>query len=111
VEQDPAFGERAAAWAGKAAASLLADHGVGPDEVDLVIPSPLTPAFLAALPAHLGVDGDRVVSVPGADRVHTAGLLVALAAAREQGRLDDARRVLLVAAGSGIVAGAGLLAR
>src|SRR6266511_1636477 len=111
ISQDPAFGDQAAAWAGKAAASLLADHGVAPGDIDLVVPSPLTATFLDALPAHLGVPGDRLVTVPGADRVHTAGLLVALAAAHEQGRYDDARRVLLVSAGAGIVAGAALLVR
>ena len=111
ISQDPAFGEQAAAWAGKAAASLLADHGVAPGDIDLVVPSPLTATFLDALPAHLGVPGDRLVTVPGADRVHTAGLLVALAAAHEQGRYDDARRVLLVSAGAGIVVGAALLVR
>src|SRR5512132_3639039 len=31
IEEDPGFGERAAAWAGKVAASLLADHGLAPD--------------------------------------------------------------------------------
>jgi 3-oxoacyl-[acyl-carrier-protein] synthase-3 len=109
IEEDPGFGERAAAWAGKAAASLLADHGLAPADVDLVVPSPLAPAFLEALPGYLGLAGDRLVSVPGADRVHTAALLAALAAAQEQGRLGDARRVLLVSAGAGIVAGAALL--
>jgi 3-oxoacyl-[acyl-carrier-protein] synthase III len=111
IEQDAAFGERAAVRVGKAAATLLADHGVGPSDVDLVIPGPLAPSFLDALPAHLGVAGDRVVTVPGAERVHTAALLVALAAAREQGRLAEAGLVLLVSAGAGMVAGAALLAR
>ncbi len=111
IEEDPAFGERAAAWVGKAAAGLLADHGVRPGDIDLVVPSPLTARFLDALPAHLGVAGDRIVAVRGAERVHTAGLLVALAAAQEQGRFQQARLVLLVSAGAGIVAGAALLAR
>jgi 3-oxoacyl-[acyl-carrier-protein] synthase-3 len=111
IEEDPAFGERAAAWVGKAAAGLLADHGLRPDDIDLVVPGPLTARFLDALPAHLGMAGDRIVTVRGAGRVHTAGLLVALAAAQEQGRFQEARRVLLVSAGAGIVAGAALLAR
>jgi 3-oxoacyl-[acyl-carrier-protein] synthase-3 len=111
IEEDPAFGERAAAWVGKATAALLADHGLRPGDIDLVVPSPLTARFLAALPGHLGVAGDRLVAVPGAGRVHTAALLVALAAAQEQGRLERARRVLLVSAGAGIVAGAALLVR
>jgi 3-oxoacyl-[acyl-carrier-protein] synthase-3 len=111
IEQDVAFGERAAVRVGKAAAALLADHGVGPADVDLVVPAPLAPAFLGALPAHLGMPGDRLVTVAGAERVHTAALLVALAAAREQGRLGQAGLVLLVSAGAGMVAGAALLAR
>jgi 3-oxoacyl-[acyl-carrier-protein] synthase-3 len=111
IEQDPAFGERAAAWAGKAAAALMADQGVRPGDIDLVVPAPLAPAFLAALPAHLGVPGERLVTVPGAERVHTAALLVALAGAQAQGRLGRAGRVLLVSAGAGLVAGAALLAR
>jgi 3-oxoacyl-[acyl-carrier-protein] synthase-3 len=111
IEQDAAFGERAAAWAGKAAAALLADHDLRPDDIDLVVPAPLAPAFLDSLPAHLGVPGDRLVTVPGAGRVHTAALLVALRTAQAQGRLDRAGRVLLVAAGAGLVAGAALLAR
>ncbi|HZD73608.1 MAG TPA: 3-oxoacyl-[acyl-carrier-protein] synthase III C-terminal domain-containing protein [Actinomycetota bacterium] len=111
IERDPGFGDQAAAWAGKAGSRLLTDYGVDPDEVDLVVASPLTAGFLGGLPAHLGVPGDRVVTVPVAVRVHTAGLLVALAAAERQGRLGEARRVLLVSAGAGIVAGAALLAR
>ncbi len=111
IEEDPLFGEQAAAWAGKAAARLLADHGAGPDAVDLVVASPLTASFLDTLPDRLGVTGDRLVAVPRAERIHTAGLLVALAAAERQGRLGEARLVLLVSAGAGIVAGAALLAR
>src|SRR6266540_1482997 len=94
IEEDPLFGEQAAAWAGKAAARLLADHGAGPDAVDLVVASPLTASFLDTLPDRLGVTGDRLVAVPRAERIHTAGLLVALAAAERQGRLGEARLVL-----------------
>jgi 3-oxoacyl-[acyl-carrier-protein] synthase-3 len=111
VQSQAGFGDEAAAWAGKAATALLADHGVDPGEVDLVVASPLTAAFLGALPGHLGVASDRLVTVAGAERIHTAGLLVALHAADQRGRLAGARRVLLVAAGAGIVAGAALLVR
>jgi 3-oxoacyl-[acyl-carrier-protein] synthase-3 len=109
IDEDPAFNDRAAVWAGKAASSLLADHGLGPGDVDAVVANPLTPVFLDALAGHLGLDTDAVVRARGADRVHTAGLLFALAAAHEQGRLGVGRRVLLVSAGAGIVAGAALL--
>lgn len=111
IGRDPGFDGQAAAWAGKVASRLLADYGLHPDDVDLVVASPLTADFLGALPAHLDVPGERIVTVPDAGRVHTAGLLVALAAADRDGRFGDAERVLLVSAGAGIVAGAALLVR
>jgi len=111
VEQDPDFGCRAAAWAGRTATSLLADHAIRPADVDLVVATPLTPAFLEGLSTHLGIGSERVVAVEGAEHVHTAALIVALAAAEEQGRLNEAHRVLLISAGAGIVVGAAVLVR
>ena len=109
IEQDPDFGSRAAAWAGKTANSLLADLDLRPAEIDLVVANPMTPAFVEGLSAHLGIEIERFARAEGAERVHTAGLLVALAAAQEQGRLGEARRILLVSAGAGIVTGAAVL--
>ena len=63
------------------------------------------------LSAHAGIDSERVVDVEGAEHIHTAALLVALAAAEEQGRLDEAHLILLVSAGAGVVSGAAVLAR
>ncbi|HKH88341.1 MAG TPA: 3-oxoacyl-[acyl-carrier-protein] synthase III C-terminal domain-containing protein, partial [Acidimicrobiales bacterium] len=111
IEEDPDFGSRAAAWAGKTAKSLLADLDTRPADVDLVVANPLTPAFLEGLSAHAGIEMERLVVVEGAEGVHTAGLLVALARAAEDGRLAEAHRVLLVSAGAGIVAGAAVLVR
>lgn len=109
ISEDPGFGERAAAVAAKAASGLLADLGTGPREVDLVVAGPLNESFLSALPGFLGVTDDRLVRAASPGQVHTAGLLVALAAADDQGLLRDAHRILLVSAGAGIVAGAALL--
>jgi 3-oxoacyl-[acyl-carrier-protein] synthase-3 len=109
IEEHPDFAATAAVWAAKAAASLLADARLRSSQIDLVVANPLTEPFLAGLSAHLGVGPERVVAVDGAERVHTAGLLVALEAAADQGLLAGARRVLLVSAGAGIVAGAALL--
>jgi 3-oxoacyl-[acyl-carrier-protein] synthase-3 len=111
IEEDPGFGPRAAALAGRTATAVLEDQGIGPADIDLVVASPLTPAFLEGLSEHVGIGADRVVAVEGAEHVHTAALLVALAAAEERGRLAGARRVLLVSAGAGIVVGAALLTR
>jgi 3-oxoacyl-[acyl-carrier-protein] synthase III len=109
VEQDPAFDVTAAAWAAKAADLVLGDASLRSSEVDLVVANPLTEAFLEGLASHLGIEPERVVTVRGAGAVHTAGLLVALDAAAEQGRLAESKRVLLVSAGAGIVAGAAVM--
>lgn len=109
VEEQPHFADRAAVVAAKAGSSLLAGHGLRPSDIDLVVANPVTEPFLESLAAHLGCAPERVVTVEGAQRVHTAGLLVALAAAGEQDRLSDASRILLVSAGAGILAGAALV--
>ena len=111
VVEHPGFADRAAACAGKAAAGLLADLGLTPDDVDLVVANPLTDEFRHAFAGHLVVAPDLIVEVAGAAHVHTAALLTALNAGEEQGRLVDAHRVLLVSAGAGIVAGATVLQR
>jgi len=108
IEEQPDFGARAARLAAKACAALLADHGLRSSDVDLVVASPQTPSFLETLATHVGC-GDRVLIADGAERVHTAALLVALEAAETRGRLEAAPRVLLVSAGAGLVAGAALL--
>ncbi|HEU5031418.1 MAG TPA: 3-oxoacyl-[acyl-carrier-protein] synthase III C-terminal domain-containing protein [Spirillospora sp.] len=111
IERRPGFGARAAEAAGRAAAALLSDLCVEPRDVDLVVACPADEEFTTALPGALGVAAGRLVAAPEAVRVHTAALPVSLAAADRQGRLDGAHRVLLVAAGAGLVAGAALLRR
>lgn len=111
VNQEWDFWPRAAACAAKTAKSLLADHGVRPEEVDLVIANPLSQGFLEELSAHMSIGSECLVEVERAEQVHTAALLVALAAAQDQGKLSEARRTLLISAGAGIVVGAALLVR
>ncbi|SRR6266508_2534418 len=109
IHEAPEFADRAAVWAAKVGASLLADHGLTPDDIDLVVAAPVTAVFLDAVAINLGVPADRVVVPVLASRPHTAALLFALADAQVSGRLTAARRVLLLAAGAGITAGAALL--
>jgi len=111
IEEDPEFGSRAARWAAKTAGSLLADHDVKAADLDLVVANPISDEFLETLSEQLGVGEEQMVRVEGAQTVHTAALLVALAAADGQGRLSEVRRVLLVSAGAGIVVGTALLTR
>ncbi|MBO2455197.1 hypothetical protein J4573_49485 [Actinomadura barringtoniae] len=109
IDQDPEFADRAAACAAEVSAGLLGDADMKPGDVDLVVANPLGDAFLGPLSQRLGVPGERFVSVPGGDRIHTAGLFAALAEAERAGRMTTAERVLLVSAGAGLVAGAALL--
>lgn len=111
VHEHPEFGARAAVVAAKAAASVLADAGHRADQIDLVVAAPHRAAFAAGLSADLDLEVDRLVTPTSAPAAHTAALLVAWNDAAASGRLDRCRRVLLVAAGAGICAGAALLTR
>jgi 3-oxoacyl-[acyl-carrier-protein] synthase-3 len=106
---EPGFADRAAACAAKVSAELLGEHGLALGDIGLVVASPLTPEFQQALAGFLGVGDDKLVSVPGAEKVHTAGPLVGIDAAMGDGRWGSAETVLLVSAGAGITAGAALV--
>jgi 3-oxoacyl-[acyl-carrier-protein] synthase-3 len=109
VHTQPGFADRAAACAAKVTADLLGEHGLALDAVDLVVASPLSPEFQQAYVGFLGIAGDKLVTVEGAERVHTAGVLVGVDAAMADGRWAKAETALLVAAGAGITAGAALV--
>ena len=111
VEQDREFDSRAAVWASKAVHSLLAEQRLTDDDVDLVIANPLRAGFREGLFVGTGIDPGKILEVPDGEAIHSAALLVALARAEQQGRLRDARRVLLVSAGAGLTVGAALLLR
>lgn len=111
VDEHPDFATRAGVVAAKAAASVLADVGWQADGVDLVVAAPHRSAFLDGLAADLDLDGDRLVAPASAPTAHTAALLVAWDDAAASGRVERSERVLLVAAGAGICAGAAVLTR
>lgn len=98
----PDLDERLAEAAARAARKCLAD---GPSDVDLVIAAPARAGFRAALARRLDVPAERVV-VADDERAHTASLAAAIE--RVLGRPPDRSRVLMVAAGAGITAGAAL---
>ncbi len=111
IDQSPGFVVRAAGLASRVAAGWLADNGLGPDDVDLVVANPVDPAFLDPLATGLGVDRDRVVPGGPPLAVHTAGLAVGLEQVWRDGRLAGAPTALLVSAGAGPAAGVALLRR
>lgn len=106
VIEDEGHRRAAAALAAEVATACLDDAGLAAGEV-VVVANPLHPDFLDALATGLGVAGDRVVRVPGAERVHTAALGLAVEAllAREP---EAGTACLLVSAGAGLTAGAAL---
>jgi 3-oxoacyl-[acyl-carrier-protein] synthase-3 len=104
ISEEAGFATVAGTWAGEVADKLLADHGLHAGDVDVVVANPLRAAFLDALAERLGVDRGRMAEPAGGRAAHTAGLGMALAAARL-----DAGTALLVSAGAGPVAGAALL--
>ena len=108
IEEAPGFDATAGALAGEVANALLADAGMAPDALDLVVANPLTPGFLEALASALGIPPGRAGAALADLRVHTAGLGLALAAASPDGRLEG-RTALLVSAGAGPTAGAALV--
>jgi len=108
IEETPGLVASAGACAADVAAKLLADHGLAPDDVDLVVANPLVPAFLDALAAGLGLAPDRLARSARDPRAHTAALGVALEPV-VAARRHEAATVLLVSAGAGPVAGAALL--
>jgi 3-oxoacyl-[acyl-carrier-protein] synthase-3 len=104
ISEEAGFATAAGAWAGEVADKLLADHGLHAGDVDVVVANPVVAAFLDALAERLGVDRARMPEPADGRAAHTAGLGMALAAARL-----DAGTALLVSAGAGPVAGAALL--
>ncbi len=98
--------ERQYAAAGaEAARGCLAKSSLGLDDVDMIVAAPALPGYRAALATQLGVPVERI-TVAADETVHTASLAAALQ--RNAGQLPAGARVLLIAAGAGITAGAAL---
>jgi 3-oxoacyl-[acyl-carrier-protein] synthase-3 len=87
-------------------AELLEAEETGREGIDLIIPSQLSPRFLAGLPEALGVEPDRVVDVftRFGDTMTTSPILT-LHHARQAGLIEAGTRAVIVAVGSGITIG------
>ena len=88
---------------------LLAEAGLAPRDIDLVIASQYPKSFASRLARHLEIPAARVPVVDAA--LHTAGPIAALEAAIESGDFLRARRVLFVTAGAGITVATALYTR
>ncbi|BBZ12780.1 3-oxoacyl-[acyl-carrier-protein] synthase III C-terminal domain-containing protein [Mycobacterium branderi] len=101
----PTAEQRIAAVAAEAARGCLTKSSLELDNIDAVVAAPALRGYRAALAAQLGLPLERI-TVAADEKVHTASLPAALH--RITGRLPAGARVLLVAAGAGITAGAAL---
>ncbi|MEB3981528.1 3-oxoacyl-ACP synthase [Mycobacterium sp. 663a-19] len=106
--QSAAMDERFAAAAAQAVRACLDAQSVRLADIDLIVAAPARPEFRAALSRLLDVPVEKVC-VADDQRMHTAAL--AAAYEREADRLPEGARVLIVAAGAGVTAGAALYNR
>ena len=97
--------ERFAAAAVEAVDECLRESKLRLDDVDAIVAAPARPQYRADLAARLGVPVERII-VCEDQSAHTASLAAAFDRAAR--RLQQGDRVLLVAAGAGITAGAAL---
>ncbi|WP_101949659.1 3-oxoacyl-ACP synthase III family protein [Mycobacterium sp. 3519A] len=100
-----AIDRRFALAAGHVVDQCLREAGLGLDDVDAIVAAPNRRRYRVELAAQLGVAEDQI-TVAENGNIHTASMAAAFHHAADRVRPGD--RVLLVAAGAGIVAGAAL---
>jgi 3-oxoacyl-[acyl-carrier-protein] synthase-3 len=100
-----AMDEQFAAAGARVARNCLQEASLGLSDVDIIVAAPARHAYRAALATHLAVPVERI-TVADDESMHTASLVAALRSAAEE--LPPGARVLLIAAGAGVTAGATL---
>ena len=103
--QSAAMDERFAAAAAEAVHACLEAQSVRIADIDMIVAAPARHGYRTALSRRLGVPVDKI-SVADDQRMHTAALAAAFE--RLADRLPAGAKVLFVAAGAGITAGAAL---
>lgn len=89
---------------------LLADAGLTPGDVDLVVPHQANARITTALAHRLGLREAQVVdAIAEVGNTGAASIPLALGQARREGRLPERGRILLTAFGAGFAYGAVLL--
>jgi len=104
-KESAALDEQFAAAAAEAARTCLDAQSTSLADIDLIFAAPARPGYRAALSSRLGVPAEKV-SVADDHRMHTAALAAAFEP--ELAKLPAGARVLFVAAGAGVTAGAAL---
>ena len=99
-----AMDEQFAAAGAQVAHSCLQEASLSLSDIDIIVAAPARHGYREALAAQLAVPVERIV-VADDQSMHTASLVAALVAAEG---LSPGTRVLLIAAGAGVTAGAAL---
>lgn len=106
IVEAPAFGQRCVDHAVDVTREMMADAGLRPEQISLVIASQYPATFGADVARGVGIPLDRVPEVPhDLQRTHTAGPIAALEATIHSGRFARASHVLFVTAGAGLSIG------
>jgi 3-oxoacyl-[acyl-carrier-protein] synthase III len=103
--ESAAMDEQFATAGARVAQSCLQEASLSLSGVEMIVASPARHGYRAALAAKLGVPAERI-TVADDESMHTASLVSALSSAAE--KLSPGARILLVAAGAGVTAGAAL---
>ncbi len=103
--ESAAMDEQFAAAGARVARNCLEEASLGLSDIDIIVAAPARHGYRAALAAQLAVPVERI-TVADDESMHTASLVAALRSATEE--LAPGARVLLIAAGAGVTAGAAL---
>ena len=103
--ESPALDERLATTAAQAVRNCLLDSALTLSDIDVIVAAPARHGYRAALATQLDVAPERIV-VAEDEKMHTASLAAALKQALNHP--PTGARVMVVAAGAGITAGAAL---
>jgi len=91
-------------------AELLAEHGIKPDDIDLVVAHQANQRILDAVASRLSLAPDVAYSnISRYGNTSSASIPIALFEARDEGRIEEGSLVVLTAFGAGFTWGAGLL--
>jgi len=103
ISSSPTVDEAYAAAAAKVVGECLDRAATDLASVDRIVAAPARAGFAASLAEHLGIALERISVAPD-ERTHTAALIAGI----HDADLEPGSRVLLVAAGAGVTAGAAL---
>ena len=102
--------KRAVKSMAQACADVLAQVGLGVDDVNLVVPHQANKRILDALARRVGIDEDKVfVNIHKYGNTSAGTIPVALTEALEEGRVNPGDHILTASFGAGLTWGAGLI--